>query len=377
MVREQCGSKPIIHVLVADNSLMHTQLLGDALKRDKCLRVISSSSNTKSIVEATLEHHFDVLLISSNMEEQPDRGLELLRDLCESRPTLRAVVLLDSPQAELILEAFRAGARGVLTRFESVQTLSKCVRCVHDGQIWASSEQISLALGALASAHTVHASGRGLSLLSKREIEIVQSLAEGLTNREIAQRLGLSQHTVKNYLFRVFDKTGASNRMELLFMLLGPNSSTHSPLNELSKADSPAELPDAVRMAEYQQAAERGVLVAQLLLAQFLLYRKATPDDTVEAYKWYLIAKNQILQASKALGQTLTVEQLLHAEQFAANWSKNVRQSSTFSDTVFQVRKANPGFIDGQLEPPKSRRAPRLSLKRPIGAVLRNESTNR
>ena len=55
----------------------------------------------------------------------------------------------------------------------------------------------------------------GLSLLSEREMEVVRSLAEGLTNREIAERLGLSQHTIKNYLFRVFDKLGVSNRLEL------------------------------------------------------------------------------------------------------------------------------------------------------------------
>ena len=339
MVREQSGSKPIIHVLVAANTLMHTQLLGDALKRDRFLRVISSGADTKSIVEATLEHHFDVLLISSNLEERPDLGLEVLSDLCASRPKLRAVVLLDSSQAELILKAFRAGARGVLTRFESVQTLSKCVRCVHEGQIWATSEQISLAIGALGSAHTVHAAVRGLSLLSKREVEIVQCLAEGLTNREIAQRLGLSQHTIKNYLFWVLDKTGASNRMELLFMLLGRNSSTQSMLNEFSKGDSAGEVPDAARIAEYQQAAERGVLVAQLFLAQFLPYRKATPEDTVNAYKWYLIAKNQILEASKTLGQTLTMEQLLHAEQMASNWLKNTAENPALCDTEVPIRK--------------------------------------
>jgi two-component system, NarL family, nitrate/nitrite response regulator NarL len=66
---------------------------------------------------------------------------------------------------------------------------------------------------------------KGLSLLSKREMEVVRSLTEGLTNREIAERLGLSQHTVKNYLFRIFDKLGACNRIELLFMTLSNHNS--------------------------------------------------------------------------------------------------------------------------------------------------------
>ena len=68
----------------------------------------------------------------------------------------------------------------------------------------------------------------GLSLLSKREMDVVRSLAEGLTNREIAERLGLSQHTIKNYLFRVYDKLGVSSRLELLFMTLTQANVPHT-----------------------------------------------------------------------------------------------------------------------------------------------------
>ena len=323
MVREGPLSKQTIQVLVADNTLIHTQLLGGALSRDRGLRVVNAHSDAKSIIQATVEQDFDVLVISASLEEQPDRGLEVLRSLCASQSKLRAVALLDSSHAELILKAFRAGARGVLTRFESLQTLSKCVRCVHQGQIWASTEQISLALEALASAQPVHAgNGGSLSLLSRREMEIVQSLAEGLTNREIAQRLGLSQHTIKNYLFRIFEKTGASNRIELLFMLLGQTRSTKSMLNEFLKQFGNGDLPDTTGMVECQQAAERGVLVAQLVLAQLLLRRKATPNDTVDAYKWYLIAKSQLLRASMTVSQMMTMDQLLHAEQMASEWLK-------------------------------------------------------
>jgi two-component system, NarL family, nitrate/nitrite response regulator NarL len=340
MVREGPGSKLVIQVLVADNTLIHTQLLGGALSRDRGLHVISAHSDAKSIIQATLEHDLDVLVISANLEEQPDRGLEVLRSLCASRPKLRAVALLDSSHAELILKAFRAGARGVLTRFESLQTLSKCVRCVHQGQVWASADQISLALEALVSAYPVHTgNGSNLSLLSKREMEIVQSLAEGLTNREIAQRLGLSQHTIKNYLFRIFEKTGASNRIELLFMLLGQTRSTQSMLNEFLKQFGNGDLADTTGMMECQQAAERGVLVAQVVLAQLLLRRKATPDDTVDAYKWYLIAKSQLLRASMTISQVMTMEQLLHAEQMASDWLKNKAAKSNFSDAGF----TNPG----------------------------------
>jgi DNA-binding CsgD family transcriptional regulator len=101
---------------------------------------------------------------------------------------------------------------------------------VYEGQIWASSEQMTFAVEALASSPVVRAvDANGLSLLSKREMEVVRSLAEGLTNREIAERLGLSQHTIKNYLFRVYDKLGVSSRLELLFLTLTQADSPQLP----------------------------------------------------------------------------------------------------------------------------------------------------
>ena len=115
------------------------------------------------------------------------------------------------------MEAFRAGARGLFSRHESLETLGKCVRTVFEGEVWATSQQIAFAIEALASSPTMRTVGpNGLSLLSKRELDVVHCLAEGLTNREIAERLSLSQHTIKNYLFRVFDKLGVSSRLELL-----------------------------------------------------------------------------------------------------------------------------------------------------------------
>jgi DNA-binding CsgD family transcriptional regulator len=130
-------------------------------------------------------------------------------------------MLLDSSKKEAILQAFQAGARGIFTRHDSVESLSKCIRCVYEGQIWANSQQMSFAVEELACSPVVRAiDANGLSLLSKREMDVVRSLAEGLTNREIAERLGLSQHTIKNYLFRVYDKLGVSSRLELLFMTL-------------------------------------------------------------------------------------------------------------------------------------------------------------
>ncbi len=210
-----------IRVLVADDTRIHTQLLADALRRDLQLEVISPPAQSRDLVAAVKLHRVNVVVLSSNLDEEPLRGFELLRELRASNPDIFAIMLLDSSKKESVLQAFRAGARGIFSRHDSVETLSKCIRSVYEGQIWANSQQLSFAVEALATSPVVRAvDANGLSLLSKREMDVVRSLAEGLTNREIAERLGLSQHTIKNYLFRVYDKLGVSSRLELLFMTL-------------------------------------------------------------------------------------------------------------------------------------------------------------
>src|SRR5580704_9699359 len=260
-----------IRVLVADNTRIHTQLLADALKRDHGLDVISADSDSHSLIAAAAAHKADVLLLSSNLDEEPLRAFEVLRELRASHPQIRAVMLLDSSKREPILHAFRAGARGIFSRHESVDSLCKCVRSVHEGQIWATSPQMAFAVEALASSPTVRAvDAKGLNVRSKRELEVVHCVAEGLTNREIAERLGLSQHTIKNYLFRVFDKVGVSGRVELLFMTLSQTGAGQAPLWSHTESHSSSRHSHN-ESALLLKAAEAGLPAAQLALAQLYL----------------------------------------------------------------------------------------------------------
>jgi two-component system nitrate/nitrite response regulator NarL len=310
----------MIRVVVADSTYIHTQLLADALERDPELKVVAA--HAVELIETAAVHQADVCVVSSHLDEDPARGFEMLRKLRIALPEVKAVVLLDSSKREVILEAFQAGARGVFSRHESLETLCKCVRQVHGGQIWANSQQMSFAVEALAATPTVRAvNAKGLNLLSKRELEVVRSLADGLTNREIADRLGLSQHTIKNYLFRVFDKLGVSSRMELLCLTLsqpaGPSQGTDGSGNQDGR-----ETPD---LAWYRRAADQGVPSAQIALAEIYAQGKQVEEDPIAAYMWYLVAdqttvemKDLISNAKRRLAEALTTEEILEAQKRAA-----------------------------------------------------------
>jgi two-component system, NarL family, nitrate/nitrite response regulator NarL len=310
-----------VRILVADDTRLHTTLLADAMRRDGAFEVLGSDSH-ELIAHPNL-HNIDVLLISSELDGQPGRGFEVLRKLREHNPDIRAVMLLDASKSDPVIEAFRAGARGVLSRQESVEVLSKCVRSVHRGQIWADSQQMALLLQALASPGTVSsAPAVGMEQLSKREREIVVSVARGWSNRKIAEHLGLSQHTVKNYLFKVFEKLGVTSRVELLSITLNRNRPSQSSFKSTEKSYTGHQVLNESSLVECLGAAEKGVPTAQLDLARFYWARRADERDLTQAYKWYLVAAQQISKASMRVACAMTTEQRLEAEQMAAAWLK-------------------------------------------------------
>jgi DNA-binding NarL/FixJ family response regulator len=102
-----------------------------------------------------------------------------------------------------------------------VETLAKCLAVVHQGQIWAGTNELEIILQAMAKrSHFEPVSASGVKLLTSREAEAAALVADGLRNRGISEQMKLSPHTVKNYLYHVYEKLGISSRVELTTRVL-------------------------------------------------------------------------------------------------------------------------------------------------------------
>jgi DNA-binding NarL/FixJ family response regulator len=245
----------VIRVLAVDSRRMNSQLLAAALERDKRFQVLEPVAEVGEIIGAVEREKPAVAVISAELEGDPRRGFEVARSLRAGNPRVRVIMLLDASERNCVVEAFRAGARGVFCRSESLKALAKSIHCVYQGQVWADSRELRYLLEALGDGLPLKVvDSQGSNLLSRREQEVVRCVAEGLSNREIAQRLSLTEHTVKNYLFRIFDKLGVSKRVEVVlyaYSLGGLTDGAASP-----KADKPrvqsVKLPSAVGQVKTQ-----------------------------------------------------------------------------------------------------------------------------
>ncbi len=207
-----------IRIVVADTNLLSCRLLSESLESQPQFQVLASVVDNEGLIESLRQLSPDIALISAHLQEGALTGLTRLREIRKQFANLHVIVLLDRSDPEQIVQAFRAGARGVFCRSESEpKILYKCINRVFEGQIWADTAQLGYVLEALSKeSTTLAAAGNSNSMLTAREKDVVRLVAEGLGNREIAQQLKLSEHTVKNYLFRIFEKLGFSNRVELV-----------------------------------------------------------------------------------------------------------------------------------------------------------------
>ena len=163
----------------------------------------------------------DVLLINSAHEENCGKILALLRNLRRNSPELKSILVVPGHEMDFLVTAVQHGARGLVTDDRLSKTnIEECIRSVHAGQVWLSNDVLVEVLNAFSKAAPLFVTPHKDSTLTPREHEVMTLVTQGLSNREIATILRVTESTVKKYVYEVFNKTGASSRVELVLRAL-------------------------------------------------------------------------------------------------------------------------------------------------------------
>jgi two-component system nitrate/nitrite response regulator NarL len=316
-----------VRLLVVDSSRIGSQLLRESLV-GKQFEVLYSGASAQEAATEISQKQVDVALISALLEDDPRKGYGLAAQVKCVVGGPRVVMIVDHSDRESVLLAFRSGALGIFGRDGSMELLGKCISRVHEGQVWATSSELRYLLEVLAAPPQIRlVSARGDILLSPREQEVVHWVTEGLTNREIADRLGLTENTIKNYMFRIFEKLGISKRVELVLYAA-------SQLNPPAPAPRSSNVPTVLEndAATFRRCRDATECFESNLYALGERFRdgRGVAANKLTALMWFFAAEqfatSIVPQARKAvleLQEQLSVDQVASAHTRARQWVQN------------------------------------------------------
>ena len=202
-----------IRIIIADDHSLFRKGLKSLLNAEPGFMVVGEAENGDEAVYMSRSMQPDILLLDLAMPGAS--GLDALGELATAPSSVKTIVLTAAIEKPEIVKALQLGASGVVLKSSAPELLFKSVRGVMGGEHWIGRESVSDLVQALRSPAEAPPPPRARFGLTPRELEITSAVVSGFSNKEIAQKFVLSQDTVKHHLSNIFDKVGASNRLEL------------------------------------------------------------------------------------------------------------------------------------------------------------------
>lgn len=210
---------------------MSAHLIADRLTRGRQdISIVAVSNTSRETIRQIESNQPDVALINAHLDDGPLSGYQILQHLQLVWRKTAAIMMIPDSERDLVIDTFRGGARGVFCRIQSIKQLSKCIRTVHRGQIWANNQNLDFLLDFLTQLKPLRQLklGGGMNRLTPREAEVVRLLADGMSTREISKTLNVTEHTIRNYLSMIYEKLGVSSRVELALYAVTREDLSHS-----------------------------------------------------------------------------------------------------------------------------------------------------
>jgi two-component system, NarL family, nitrate/nitrite response regulator NarL len=212
-----------IRVLIADGHPIVREGLRSVLAHSVIVQIVGEATDGVEAVEKAISLDPDVMLMELKLPKLD--GLSVLRNLQSRTIRSKIIVFTGSESKEELVEAMKLGCSGVLLKTAANSLIEKSIQKVHEGEIWLDSNTTAAVIRQFAAPISESFSNNGTpsgekvsrdrAQLSQREREIIVLIAQGYKNKEIAEKMFITEQTVKNHLHNVFDKVGVSDRLEL------------------------------------------------------------------------------------------------------------------------------------------------------------------
>jgi len=213
-----------IRIIIADDHEIFRDGLRNLLSAQPDFLVVAEAARGDEVPALVLEHEPDILLL--DLQIRGSDGIATLQRLQSMNVTTRIIVLTASDNKDELLRALRSGTSGIVQKKTPTEMLLKSIRKVHSGEIWLdwmTTAEVMRKFGSNKGVLVSNAArGREVSL-SNREREIVALVAQGFKNKEMAEKMFISEQTVKNHLHNIFEKLGVSDRLELALYAIHKN----------------------------------------------------------------------------------------------------------------------------------------------------------
>ena len=201
-----------IRVILADTQAIYRVGTKKIFALEDDIRVVAQAENLGQVLAAAAKFPADVLLFEAAISPNAP---EAISEVLKRASNLKVIVLSPENDEDTTVEYFRRGVRGLLPRSIAPEMLVKCVRKVAVGETWIDNQSVNWVIEAYRAQAAQLTSPRPKTKLSDKELLIISCVTQGMRNKEIASEIGTTEQVVKNYLRKVYDKLGVSDRLEL------------------------------------------------------------------------------------------------------------------------------------------------------------------
>ncbi len=227
-----------IRIIVADSEPIFRVGVRKIVAVEDDIRIVAQVESVESALSSVARFEADVMLYEGGLGENPG---EIVSKILAVAPALKIVLVTVQPTEEETVELLRCGARGIVSRSIAPDLLIRCIRKVAAGETWLDNQGVNWVIEAYRAQAAQLTEPRNRVRLSNKELQIIAGVTQGLRNKDIAQEVGTTEQVVKNYLRKVYDKLGVSDRLELALYCMHHKLLENYQLAEESTAATAAE----------------------------------------------------------------------------------------------------------------------------------------